>query len=103
MTNLHNKINDIIRQKRNANKLVLKFNIGLFILKNDIEKVSDLVTIYKSNDIDYTVLLRKEITNNFVEFLVDNLKYINCHLIVNDINNIDEIVDKIPYDYMYIL
>ena len=74
------KIQNINKQKQNSKSLELKFTIGLIII-NDINRIISIEKLKHENNIDYIVVVRNKIVGNcLLEYLVDNLKFINQHI-----------------------
>ena len=80
-----NKINKINKEKINANRLELRFNIGLIII-NDINKISIISEIKQKQQLDYLVFIYKKY-ETLVNELLNNHKLINEYLISDNLNN----------------
>ena len=79
------KINKINKEKVTANKLELRFNIGIIIL-SDINKITTLSEIKQKQQLDYIICIHREyecLINN----LLTNHKLIDEHLISDNLNN----------------
>ena len=88
------QIENINNQKENADKLELKFKIGLIIIQN-IYKINSIENIIKKEELDYIVVIRDKIENDFIENLVNNYKFINIHIFSNKFDK-----DLIKYDLL---
>lgn len=80
-----NKINKINKEKINANRLELRFNIGVIII-SDINKIYILSEIKEKQQLDYLVCIYKKYETLLNE-LLNNHKLINEHLISDNLNN----------------
>jgi hypothetical protein len=80
-----NKINKINKEKINANRLELRFNIGLIII-SDINKIAILSEIKEKQKLDYLVCIYKKYEILLNE-LLNNHKLINEYLISDNLNN----------------
>lgn len=87
------KINYINKQTQNSNHLDLKFNICIVTIKN-IENIYKLEDIILKQKIDYIVAIRIKHNNNLIEYLLNNFKCINQHLICNEINNYEKLINN---------
>ena len=74
------KIRDINREKAQAERLSLKFKIGVIELIN-IENIDKIQSLRQENEIDYLVVIRNTHPDKMIETLVNNYKYIDMHLI----------------------
>lgn len=80
-----NKINKINKEKINANRLELRFNIGVIII-SDINKIAILSEIKEKQKLDYLVCIYKKYETLLNELLY-NHKLINEYLISDNLNN----------------
>jgi len=80
-----NKINKINNEKKNANRLDLRFNIGIIII-SDINKITTLSEIKQKQQLDYIICIHKHYESLFND-LLNNHKLINDHLICDNLNN----------------
>ena len=74
-----NKINKINKEKINAERLDLRFNIGIIILIN-IDKITIFSQIKEKQQLDYIICIHKNY-ETLVNELLNNHKFINEHLI----------------------
>jgi hypothetical protein len=91
------KINNINTQKKNANHLVLKFNIGLIIIDN-IDNIKIIKDIIKENNLHYIIAIRKKHPNILIEDLIENYKLINVHIYTDKLHLY---INMINYDYIF--
>jgi len=92
--NIYKNINLIKKvniEKQNSINLNLKFKIGIIILKN-IDNIYQLDKIKEQNDLNYIVVIRRKNENVLIEYLLNNNKLINTHLISENLNNYDKII-----------
>lgn len=80
-----NKINKINKEKINADRLDVRFNIGIIII-NDINKINVLSEIKEKQQLDYLVCIYKKYETLLNE-LLNNHKLINEYLISDNLNN----------------
>jgi hypothetical protein len=80
-----NKINKINKEKINAERLNLRFNIGIIII-SDINKISILSEIKEKQQLDYLVCIYKKYETLLNE-LLNNYKLIDEYLISDNLNN----------------
>ena len=90
-----NKINKINKEKINASRLELRFNIGVIII-SDINKISILSEIKEKQQLDYLVCIYKKYETLLNE-LLNNHKVINEHLISDNLNNYSSFI---KYDFL---
>lgn len=90
------KINSVNNQKNNSVRLGLRFNIGLFVLE-DVKMIKEISDLKKKENIDYVVVIRYVNEDSFIELLIDNYKFIDCHLYTNDLILYKNMID---YDYL---
>ena len=79
------KINKINKEKVDANRLELRFNIGIIIL-SDINKITTLAEIKQKQQLDYIICIRRD-HEGLINNLLTNHKLIDEHLISNNLNN----------------
>ena len=90
-----NKINKINKEKINANRLELRFNIGIIII-SDINKIAILSEIKQKQQLDYLICIYKKYETLLNE-LLNNHKLINEYLISDNLNNY---LFLIKYDFL---
>jgi hypothetical protein len=93
-----NKINKINKKKINANRLDVRFNIGIIII-SDINKINVLSEIKEKQQLDYLVCIYKKYETSLNE-LLNNHKLINEYLISDNLNNY---LFFIKYDFFIII
>jgi hypothetical protein len=91
------KINNINTQKKNANLLELKFNIGLIII-NNFDNIKIIKDIIKENSLHYIIAIRKKHPNVLMEDLIENYKFINVHMHTDQLHLY---INMINYDFIF--
>jgi hypothetical protein len=86
-------INYINNQIKISTHLDLSFNVGVIKLEN-IKHIEKIENIKYKNNLDYIVVIRKKHNDTFIEHLINNYKYINHHIFVDECFNNYEIMIK---------
>lgn len=85
------KIIKINGEKYQANRLTLKFKIGIVII-NNINNIAKLMVFKDANNLDYIIAIRNKYSE-FLEHLVNNYKIINIHLITDNLNRYSSLIN----------
>ena len=93
------KVKTINKQKKLSLVLDLEFRIGVIIIK-DIYKIHTLETVKATNNLDYIIVIRQRHPDAFLDKLIENNKFINMHLVSENLNNYNK---KIICDYLLFL